>query len=140
MSMWDRLATIERRFEELTAEMGRPEVAADHERLQALARERASFEEVVTLYRQYRAVDKALGEAKTMADGNDAELVALAKDEVATLSSRHEDLEERLKQALLPRDPLDERNVIMEVRAGTGGDEAALFAADLYRMYSRYAD
>ena len=140
MSMWDRLASIEQRFEELTAEMGRPEVAAGHERLQALARERASFEEVVTLYRQYRDADKALGEAKAMADGNDAELAALAKDEAATLSARREDLEERLKQALLPRDPLDERNVIMEVRAGTGGDEAALFAADLYRMYSRYAD
>jgi peptide chain release factor 1 len=87
--MWDRLATIEQRFEELTAEMGRPEVAADHERLQALARERASFEEVVTLYRQYRDADKALGEAKAMADGNDAELAALAKDEAATLSARH---------------------------------------------------
>jgi peptide chain release factor 1 len=138
--MWDRLASIEQRFEELTAEMGRPEVAADHERLQALARERASIDEVVTLFRQYRDVDKALGEAKALADGTDAEMAAMAKDEVTTLSPQREELEERLKQALLPRDPLDERDVIMEVRAGTGGDEAGLFAADLYRMYSRYAE
>ncbi len=140
MSMWDRLSTIEQRFEELTAQMGQPEVAADHERLQALARERASIEDVVTLYRQYRDVDKALDEAKTLAEGNDAEMAALAKDEFATLSTQREEMEERLKQALLPRDPLDERDVIMEVRAGTGGDEAALFAANLYRMYTRYAD
>jgi peptide chain release factor 1 len=140
MSMWDRLASIEQRFEELTAQMGQPEVAADHERVQALARERASIEDVVTLFRQYRDVDKALGEAKTLAEGNDAEMAALAKDEFAALSTQREEMEERLKQALLPRDPLDERDVIMEVRAGTGGDEAALFAANLYRMYTRYAD
>ncbi len=140
MSMWDRLASIERRFEELTADMGRPEVAADYERLQMLAKERSSLDDVVKLFRQYRDVDKALGEAKALADGGEAELVALAREEVATLSARREELEERLKQALLPKDPLDERNVIMEVRAGTGGEEAALFAADLYRMYSRYAD
>jgi len=138
--MWDRLASIEQRFEVLTAEMGRPEVAADYERLQALARERASIDGVVTLFRQYRDVDKALAEAKALADGTDAEMAAMAKDEVTKLSPQRQELEERLKQALLPRDPLDERDVIMEVRAGTGGDEAGLFAADLYRMYSRYAE
>lgn len=139
--MWDRLTAIEERFEELTAEMGRPEVAADFERLQALARERAALEEVVALHRDYREVDRALGEARAIvAEGGDPELVALAREEIATLTERHEELEERLKRALLPKDPHDERDVIVEIRAGTGGEEAALFAADLYRMYARYAD
>jgi len=141
MSLWERLAAIEARFEELTAEMGRPEVAADHERLQALARERASIDEVVALYREARDVERALaGAAQIVADGGEAEMVELAREEVEALTARRDDLEARLKRALLPKDPHDERNVIVEVRAGTGGDEAALFAADLYRMYARYAD
>jgi peptide chain release factor 1 len=139
--MWDRLAALEQRFEDLTAEMGRQEVATDADRLQALARERAALEEMVTLHREYRAATQALADAKTMiADGSDAELAALARDEAAMLSERLEELEAKLKVALLPKDPHDERDVIVEVRAGTGGSEAALFAADLYRMYSRYAD
>ncbi len=141
MSMQDRLAAIEGRFEELTAEMGRPEVAADYGRLQALARERAALEQTVLLYRDERAVERALGDARAIvAEGGDPEMVALAKEEIATLTQRREELEERLRSALLPRDPHDERNVIVEIRAGAGGDEAALFAADLYRMYGRYAD
>jgi peptide chain release factor 1 len=141
MSMWDRLAAIERRFEELTAEMGRPEVAADYERLQALARERAAIEAVVALYREAREVDRALGDARAIvAEGGDPELIALAREEVEALSPRRDELDERLKLALLPKDPHDERDVIVEVRGGTGGEEAALFAADLYRMYGRYAD
>jgi peptide chain release factor 1 len=139
--MWDRLAAIEARFGQLDTEMARPEVAADYERLQALARERSALEEIVALHREYREVERALREARELvADGKEPGLIALAKDEVTALSARAEALEEKLKLALLPKDPLDERNVIMEVRAGTGGDEAALFAADLYRMYSRYAD
>ncbi|OGO49858.1 MAG: peptide chain release factor 1 [Chloroflexi bacterium RBG_16_68_14] len=139
--MWNRLVAIEERFEELTAEMGRPEVAADFERLQSLARERAALEEIVSLYRSYREVDRALGDARAIvAEGGDPEMVALAKEEVATLAERFEGLDEQLKRALLPKDPHDERDVIVEIRAGTGGEEAALFAADLYRMYSRYAD
>jgi peptide chain release factor 1 len=86
-------------------------------------------------------VDGSLSEARSIvADGGDAELVELAKEEIETLESRHEALEEQIKVALLPKDPHDDRDVIVEIRAGTGGDEAALFAADLYRMYSRYAD
>ena len=139
--MWDRLAAIEVRFEELTAEMGRPEVAAHHEQVQTLARERAALEEVVTLYRDYRQVERALDDARALAaEGGDPELAALAREEVATLTGRREELEDRLKHALLPRDPHDDRDVIVEIRAGTGGDEAGLFAADLYRAYSRYAD
>jgi peptide chain release factor 1 len=139
--MWDRLAAIEARFEELTAEMARPEVSTDHERLQALARERAGLEQVVRLYREYGQAERALADARSMAaEGGDPELLALAKEEVTLLSERLATSTEQLKLALLPKDPHDERDVIVEVRAGTGGDEAALFAADLYRMYTRFAD
>jgi len=141
MSMWDRLAATERRFQELTAQMGRPEVASDHEQVQKLARERASLEELVSLLHEHREAEKALAEARAIASETaDPELVALAKDEVDQLTSRLEDMEALLKRALVPRDARDERDVIVEVRAGTGGDEAALFAAALYRMYTRYAD
>ena len=141
MSLSDRLAAVERRYEELTAEMSRPEVAANHERLGALARERASLTTVVELHRGYQDVAAALEGARSIvAEGGDAEMVALAKDEIAELTARHAELEEQIKRALLPKDPRDERDVIIEVRAGTGGDEAALFAADLYRMYNRYAE
>ncbi len=141
MTLWDRLAAIETRFEELTTEMGQPEVAGNYEQLQALAKERAGLEQIVTLYRDYRSAEQALAEARDLlADGSDPELADLARDEVATLTSQSEELEGKLKHALLPKDPHDDRNVIVEIRAGTGGDEAGLFAADLYRMYSRYAD
>ena len=141
MSIWDRLAALETRFEELTAEMGRPEVAADFDQLQTLARERASLEEVVSLHREFQQVERDVGGARTIVtEGGDADLVALAKEEVAALTRRMEELEEQLKRALLPKDPHDDRDIIVEIRAGTGGDEAALFAADLYRMYTRYAD
>ena len=139
--MWDRLAALEERFEELTAEMGRPEVAADYERLKGLTRERAGLEKIVALHRDYRELDRALADAQALAkDGGDQELASLAKDEVATLSERRQQLEEQLRLALLPKDPHDDRDVIVEIRAGTGGGEAALFAADLYRLYGRYAD
>jgi peptide chain release factor 1 len=139
--MWERLDSIEKRYESLTAEMGRPEVASDHEKLQALARERASLEEVVSLYRQHREADRLAAEARDLlAESEDPGLTALAREELETQTARRDQLEEELKRALLPRDPRDEKNVIVEIRAGTGGDEAGLFAADLFRMYSRYAD
>ena len=141
MSLSERLAALERRYEELTAEMSRPEVAANHEQLGTLARERASLSTVVELHRDYRDAAAALEGARSIvAEGGDAEMVALAKDEIAELTTRHAQLEDQIKRALLPKDPRDERDVIIEVRAGTGGDEAALFAADLYRMYNRYAE
>jgi peptide chain release factor 1 len=141
MSILDRVKMIEERFAELTEEMARPAVAADHERLQALARERAALAEPVALAEEYRRVERALADARALVDtGGDAELVALAKEEVATLAGRIEELGAQLKRALLPKDPHDERDVIVEIRAGTGGEEAGLFAADLYRMYTRYAE
>jgi peptide chain release factor 1 len=141
MTMWDRLAAIDRQFEELTAEMAEPDVAANHERLGSLARDRAALEEIVGLYREYREAGKALGDARSLVEeGGDPELMMLAQEEVEVLSERMDALEDQLKHALLPKDPHGERDVIVEIRAGTGGEEAALFAADLYRMYSRYAD
>ena len=141
MSMWDRLAAIEARFEELTAEMGRPEVAAEFEQLEKLARERAGLNEVVTLYQEFRHVERDANDARALvSEGGDPEMVALAQEELATLTQRREEIEEKLKRALLPKDPHDDRDVIVEIRGGTGGDEAALFAADLYRAYTRYAD
>ncbi|HEY8172734.1 MAG TPA: peptide chain release factor 1 [Dehalococcoidia bacterium] len=138
--MFDRLEATEQRFEDLTAEMARPEVSADYEKLQALARERAGIEQVVALYRDWRANSKATDEARSVANDSDPELAALAREELDKLTAAREDLESRLKRALVPKDPRDDRDVIVEIRGGTGGDEAALFAADLYRMYSRYAD
>lgn len=139
--MWERLQAIERRYEELAAEMARPEVASDYARFQEFDRERAAIEAVVTLYREYQGARAAADDARTMArESDDQEMRELARDEVRTLETRMEELEAGIKRALLPRDPRDDKNVIVEIRAGTGGDEAGLFAADLFRMYSRYAE
>lgn len=138
--MLDRLAEIEKRYEEITKEMARPEVASDIGRLQALARERASVEDLVSGYRQYQASVKSLKETKAMLqDDLDEEMRALVKQEIESLEAKQERLLSELKLGLLPRDENDEKDVIVEIRAGAGGDEAALFAADLFRMYSRYA-
>ncbi len=139
--MQEKLHTLEERYEALTAEMGRPEGAADYQRLQTLAKERASIDEVVTLYRALRRVEEQFADAKALLnESSDAEMVRLAKDEIETLEPERERLEASLKRALLPPDPHDDRDVIVEIRAGTGGDEASLFAADLFRMYARYAE
>jgi len=138
--MWDRLEQIEARYEELSEQLALPEVAADPKQLQKLAQERASVENVVTRYREYKATSKALEDTQAMlTDGLDEEMTALVKQEIESLQSRREHLLQELRLVLLPRDPNDERDIIMEIRAGTGGDEAGLFAADLFRMYSRYA-
>jgi peptide chain release factor 1 len=138
--MWDRLDKIEKRYEELEKEISRPEIATDLKKVQALAQERAGIEDVVASYRKYKATAKQLEETKAMLEGElDEEIVALAKQEIAKLEPQQEQLLEELKIALLPKDARDERDIIMEIRAGAGGDEAGLFAADLFRMYSRYA-
>jgi peptide chain release factor 1 len=138
--MFDRLEATEQRFDDLTAEMARPEIAGDYEKLQAIAKERASIEDVVARYRAWRDNGRALDDARAMAGDADPDIAALARDEIERLNAERADLEANLRVALMPRDPRDDRDVIVEIRAGTGGDEAALFAADLYRMYSRYAD
>ena len=139
--MWDKLEATERRYLELEAEMGRPEVAADYERLESLNREYATLKEVVGILKEYRELRESLDQARAILDdGSDSDLVALARDELERDEVKLELLEERLRRALVPKDPFDEKDVIVEVRAAAGGDEASLFAGDLFRMYSRYAE
>jgi peptide chain release factor 1 len=139
--MQDKLQTLEDRYEALTAQMGEPEVIADYQRLQELAKERSSLEEVVALYRSLRSLEQQLEDANALAgDGTDPELARLAREELDALEPERERLQAALKLALLPADPHDERDVIVEIRAGTGGEEASLFAGELFRMYSRYAE
>ncbi len=138
--MLGRLEQIEKRYEELSEQIATPEVASDPKQLQKLAKERANIESVVTKYREYMATAKALKETRAMLnDGLDEEMTALAKQEIESLESQQEHQLQELKLALLPKDANKERDIIMEIRAGAGGNEAGLFAADLFRMYSRYA-
>jgi peptide chain release factor 1 len=136
--MFDKLAGIEARFVALENEI--VEAGADHQRIAELARERADLEPIVLAFREYRAAIDQLEQAKAVLTGDDPDLRTLAQEEVDELSRKLEALEPRLKSLLLPRDPRDGRNVIVEIRAGTGGDEAGLFAANLFRMYGRYAE
>jgi len=138
--MLDRLAEIEKRYDELTHLMAQPEVATNPEQLAKYAREQIDLEPLVSTYRQYRTVERELAEAEALLDEeSDEAMRRLAREEVETLKDRRQQLAEAIKRLLLPKDPNDERNVIVEIRAAAGGDEAGLFAADLYRMYSRYA-
>jgi len=138
--MLERLEKIEKRYREIDRQMAKPEIASDLKQLQELAQERAGLENAVTRYREYKTTAKTLEETKAMLDdGLDEEMTNMVEQEVATLKSRLDQLLDELKLSLLPRDPHDEKDIIIEIRAGAGGDEAALFAADLFRMYSRYA-
>ena len=138
--MLERIAELEARFEELTALLGDPEVMADHRRMTEVARERSHLERVVDLGRRFRDTREALDDAHELLRSNDDDERELAREEEERLSPLFARLEEDLKVALLPRDPADEKDAIIEIRGGAGGDEAALFAADLFRMYSRYAE
>jgi len=138
--MIEKLEQLEKKYEELTHQMASPEVLADPKQLQSIAKERASLEDIVTKFADYKATMKSLEETRAMlAENLDAEMASLVKEEIKNLLEKKERLFEELKMDLIPKDPNDEKDVIMEIRAGTGGDEAALFAADLFRMYSRYA-
>jgi peptide chain release factor 1 len=139
--MLERLKAVEERYEELTHLMADPEVAQDYERVAEYAKEQADLEDVVDTYREYKVAVEELKGAKTLlAEDIDPELRELAEGEIDGLQARLADLEERLQRLLLPKDPRDARDVIIEIRAGAGGDEAGIFAADLYRMYTRYAE
>jgi peptide chain release factor 1 len=140
--MYEKLESVSRRSEDLTKLLSDPVVFADPEMLRRYAKEQADLRPVVSVYHEYRKLQQELQENQELLDSEtqDSEFSALIKEEVAALTVRLETLETELRTLLLPRDPNDERGVIMEIRAGTGGDEAALFAADLFRMYSRYAD
>jgi peptide chain release factor 1 len=138
--MYEKLDRVAERYEELHQLLANPEVATDPRRLQEYGRELAGMEALVTTYRGYRQAERQFREAGELLASDDADMAALAAEEQATLQLRLAELEEQLKLLLVPRDPNDERNVIVEIRAGTGGDEAAIFAADLFRMYTRYTE
>jgi len=139
--MLEKLAQIEERYQELTRLMAEPEIAQDYQRVAELAKERSDLEDVVTVYREFKATSEELKEtAELLEDDIGPELRELAEMEVADLEERKEQLRQRLRTLLIPKDPRDVKDVIVEIRAGAGGDEAALFAADLYRLYTRYAE
>lgn len=138
--MFDKLAAVAARYDELTELMAQPEVATNVTLLQQYAREQRELEDIVNAYREYQATQRAIDEAEAMLEDSDPELRALAQEELETQRKRLASLEEQLKLLLLPRDPNDSKDVIMEIRQGEGGDEAALFAADLFRMYTRFAE
>lgn len=139
--MFDKLASVEARYEEISELMARPDIATNPSLLQQYAREQSELEPVVSAFRAYRQTVRSMEETQAMLnDGLDAEMRALAQDEMDELRDRRSRLEEQIKLLLLPRDPNDAKDVIIEIRQGAGGDEAALFAADLYRMYYRFAE
>ena len=136
--MLDKIVSIENRYEELGKLL--EETAEDYQKAVEFAKERSEMEEIVNKAREYRTVSNQIEEARTLQEADDPELRELAEADLETLEPRLSQLERELKSLLVPKDPRDERNVIVEIRAGTGGDEAALFAADLFRIYSRYAE
>ncbi|MGB4704798.1 MAG: peptide chain release factor 1 [Candidatus Saccharicenans sp.] len=140
--MLQELKVIEERYNQITALLSDPAIASNPARVKELARERSELEPLVRKYEQYRKVVQDLNEAEAiLAEGRaDPELKKLAESELDQLKEKKENLEKELKRMLLPRDPNDEKNVILEIRAGAGGDEASLFAQDLLRMYTRYAE
>jgi peptide chain release factor 1 len=139
--MFDKLIGLDTRYNQLSEQMAQPDVATDHVRIQQIAREQRELEDVVLAYREYKDIQRQEEDARQLSeDGSDPELRAMAQEELAQLSVRRTALESQIRLLLLPRDPNDSKNVIIEIRQGAGGDEAALFAADLYRMYARYAE
>ncbi len=137
--MLEKLKGIEERYDQLGREL--LEVGSDYQHAAEINKERVDLEDIVEKAREYRQAMKSFDEAKTMMETEkDAELVALAEADMEDLAPKIETLEKQIKSMLIPKDPRDDKNVIVEIRAGTGGDEAAIFAGDLFRMYSRYAD
>jgi peptide chain release factor 1 len=138
--MLDKIKGIEERFADLENKLQDPATIANNREFARLARERAQLVEVTDCAREYRKLLDEVAEHKSILDGDDAELRELAKAELPALQKKQEAVEQKLKQLLTPRDPNDEKNVLLEIRAGTGGAEASLFAGELYRMYARYAE
>lgn len=140
MNLEPKLRELESIYEEIEKKMADPAVASNIREMQDLSKKHSELEEVVSDYRRYKQVQKEIADAKELLGGGDHELAELAKMEIEEKEPQLAQIEEQLRIALLPKDPNDDKDVIMEIRAGTGGDEAALFAADLFEMYSRYAE
>ncbi|AME08611.1 peptide chain release factor 1 [Bacillus siamensis] len=139
--MLDRLQSIEQRYEKLNELLSDPEVVNDPKKLREYSKEQSDIQETVEVYRQYRDASEQLADAKAMLEDKlDADMREMVKEEISELQGETETLSERLKVLLIPKDPNDDKNVIMEIRGAAGGEEAALFAGNLYRMYSRYAE
>ncbi len=139
--MFERLDQIEARYEELTSALASPDIMNDSSKYQKTAKAHAEISEVVEKYREFKDLRKGIAESRAMlADEKDPEMRAYAEEELASLEARVGGVEEDLKVLLLPKDPNDDKNIILEIRAGTGGDEATLFADEMFRMYSRYAE
>lgn len=139
-SIKHKLETLVERHEEISGLLAEPETMADQNKFRALSQEYAQLEPVVKNFNAYTACLTAIDDAKMMLEEDDEEMREMAKEELAEAEQQQEELELTLQKLLLPKDPNDQRNIFLEVRAGTGGDEAAIFAGDLYRMYSRYAE
>jgi peptide chain release factor 1 len=138
--MFERLEQIAARFEDLGRQMADPEVLSDHEKYQKIAKQHRELEPVVDKFREYREVKTGIADARLLVNEQDPEIRAMAVEELTLLEERGPRIEEELKLLLLPKDPNDEKNVVLEIRAGTGGDEASLFAAEIFRMYVRFAE
>jgi peptide chain release factor 1 len=137
--MEEQLEKLARRFDEVTEQMSDPGISSDPKRLARLGKERAQLEPVVGLFREYQQTHRELEGARELLGADDDQLKEMAKAEIKALEPRLEDLGQRLRVELLPKDPMDEKGVVLELRAGAGGDEAALFAGELYALYERYA-
>jgi peptide chain release factor 1 len=137
-----KLAEIEKKYDELTAQLGNPGVLEDQALYQKTAKAHSDLSEVVEKYREWKSIQKGLEETKALLTeaATDVEMKDLAQEELTDLEKRQTDVEEELRILLLPKDPNDEKNVVLEIRAGTGGDEATLFAQEIFRMYNRYAE
>jgi peptide chain release factor 1 len=140
IAMLDKLAEVEQRYVELETMMSDPKLLGHQREYSKFAKERSELEEIVVCFREWRKVEQEIQDNRQLLEEADEALRELAKEEIVALRERKERLENRLKILILPKDPNDARNVIVEIRAGTGGDEAALFAAELFRMYARYAE
>jgi peptide chain release factor 1 len=140
MQFAQKLEQLEKRSDELTQQMADPAVIGDADQYRKVTKAQAELSEVVGKYRDWKSVEDSLAQARAMLQENDAELRVMAEEEVAHLEPELARIEEEIKILLLPKDPNDEKNVVLEIRAGTGGDEATLFAAEIFRMYSRFAE
>lgn len=138
--MFRKLDEIEETFIDLEKELSQPEIFNDQERYRNATKSHAELGEIVRVYREYKQLSQDLEDNRELARDDDADIREMAKLEIAEIEPKLPELEEELKLLMLPKDPLDDKNIILEIRAGTGGDEAALFAADLFRMYSRFAE
>ena len=140
MQFAQKLAQLEKRFDELTQFMADPAVISDADQYRKITKEQAELSEIVGKYREWKDVEDSLSQARAMLQEKDPDLRAMAEEEVARQEPELTRIEEAIKILLLPKDPKDDKNVVLEIRAGTGGDEATLFAAEVFRMYSRYAE